>query len=156
MLFAVNLSAPAAQTITVDYATAVGGANPATAGTCGNAGVDYQPTSGTLTFNIGDQIKTIPVTICADAANETDETLLLNLTNYSNLARAQATGTILASSLPGTVLISELRTSGPAGAGDDFVEFTTTLIRHLLLPPQTHQPVMASTRWVLIAMLRRY
>jgi autotransporter-associated beta strand protein len=122
MLFAVNLSTPAAQTITVDYATTVGGANPATSGTCGNAGVDYQPTGGTLTFNIGDQIKIIPVTICADATNETDETLLLNLTNYSNLARAQATGTILASSQPGTVLISELRTSGPAGAGDDFVE----------------------------------
>jgi len=122
MLFAVTLSTPAAQTITVDYATAVGGANPATSGPCGIAGVDYQPTSGTLTFNIGDQIKIIPVTICADATNETDETLLLNLTNYSNLARAQATGTILASSQPGTVLISELRTSGPAGLGDDFVE----------------------------------
>jgi CSLREA domain-containing protein len=122
MLFAVNLSTPTAQTITVDYATAVGGANPATSGTCGNAGVDYQPTSGTLTFNPGDQIKIIPVTICSDAANESDETLLLNLTNYSNIARAQATGTILASSQAGTVLISELRTSGPAGAGDDFVE----------------------------------
>ena len=44
------------------------------------------------------------------------------MTNYSNLVRAQATGTILANSQPGTVLISELRTSGPAGAGDDFVE----------------------------------
>src|SRR6185369_15862123 len=122
MLFAVNLSTPTAQTITVDYATAAGGATPATSGTCGNAGVDYQPTTGTLTFNAGDQIKIIPVTICADAANEPDETLLLNLTNYSNLVRAQATGTILASSQPGTVLISELRTSGPAGLGDDFVE----------------------------------
>src|SRR6185436_4177912 len=41
---------------------------------------------------------------------------------YSNLVRAQATGTILATNQPGTILISELRTSGPAGAGDDFVE----------------------------------
>ena len=122
MLFAVILSTPAAQTITVDYATAVGGATPATVGTCGNVGVDYQSTSGTLTFNTGNQIKIIPVTICSDGANEPDETLLLNLTNYSNLVRAQATGTILANSQPGTVLISELRTSGPAGAGDDFVE----------------------------------
>ena len=33
-----------------------------------------------------------------------------------------ATGTILVSTNPGTIVISELRTSGPAGAGDDFVE----------------------------------
>jgi hypothetical protein len=42
----------------------------------------------------------------------------VNLTITDN----SATGTILITNQPGTILISELRTSGPAGAGDDFVE----------------------------------
>ncbi|HLM54635.1 MAG TPA: HYR domain-containing protein, partial [Pyrinomonadaceae bacterium] len=38
------------------------------------------------------------------------------------IADAQAVGTITPDSTPGTVLISELRTSGPLGADDEFVE----------------------------------
>jgi hypothetical protein len=125
MLFTVVMSpAQPSLTATVDYATATGGAHPATSGTCGNAGVDYQSTSGTLTFNAGETTKTVAVTICADAPEGFDETLLLNLSNATNtvIARAQATGTINETNAAGTFIISETRTSGPAGAGDDFVE----------------------------------
>jgi hypothetical protein len=121
MLFTVSLSAPApAGGTTVDYATAVGGANPATPGS------DYVaiPTT-TLTFAAGQQIKTIAVTINSDADNaETDETLLLNLSNPTNgvIVRGQATGTITTANTPGTFLISEFRTSGPGGPDDDFIE----------------------------------
>jgi hypothetical protein len=121
MLFTVSLSAPApAGGTSVDYATAVGGANPAT------PPGDYTPiTTTTLTFAAGQQIKTIAVTVNSDADNtETDETLLLNLTNAVNgvITRAQATGTITVANAAGTFLISELRTSGPAGPDDDFIE----------------------------------
>jgi hypothetical protein len=39
-----------------------------------------------------------------------------------NITRAQAVGTITENNTPGVFLISELRTSGPGGLGDDFVE----------------------------------
>jgi hypothetical protein len=125
MLFTVVLNPQlAAQTVTVDYGTATGGATPATSGTCGNPGVDFQPTSGTLTFNPGETTKTIKVSICSDNVNEPDETFLMNLSNANGatISRAQATGTIKQANLAGTLIISEIRTSGPGGLGDDFVE----------------------------------
>jgi uncharacterized repeat protein (TIGR01451 family) len=125
MLFTVSLSSPAPGTITVHYSTANGGGSPATAGACGGGG-DYVAVPDTvLTFTVGQQIKTIPVTICADAnAGEPDETFLLNLSTASGatLVDAQATGTIKAANTAGALLISELRTSGPGGATDEFVE----------------------------------
>jgi hypothetical protein len=117
--FAVVLSHAYSQPVTVSYSTATGGANPATAGT------DYTTSSGSVTFNIGQTIQTISVPVLADADNaETDETFLVNLTgtNVGVITDNQAVGTITTASTPGTVIISELRTSGPAGSDDDFVE----------------------------------
>ncbi len=120
--FAVTLSHSFTHPVSINFATAddTGGANPATAGS------DYTPTSGTLTFNPGEVVKTVSVPVLADAdATETNETFLVNIsgaTGGATITRAQATGTITPDSTPGTVVISELRTSGPAGAGDDFVE----------------------------------
>jgi hypothetical protein len=125
MLFTVTLSAPAGGGgASVQYATqdqvAVGGAS------CGTPGVDYVTAAlTTLNFAAGEQVKTIPITICSDADNsEPDETFLLNLSNPVNTAigDGQAVGTITAATTAGTFLISELRTSGPGGAGDDFIE----------------------------------
>ena len=124
MLFTVSLSSAAPGTVTVHYSTANGGGTPATAGACGGGG-DYVAVPDTvLTFTAGQQIKTIPVTICADATGEPDETFLLNLSTASGatLVDAQATGTIKAANTAGALLISELRTSGPGGATDEFVE----------------------------------
>src|SRR6185436_9584619 len=92
---------------------------------CGGA-VDYENTNGTLNFAAGERIKTVAVNICADGTSEPDETLLLNLSGNTpagtNISDAQAVGTITQNNNAGTFLISELRTSGPNGAGDDFVE----------------------------------
>lgn len=120
--FAVTLSHSYTHTVTVDYATApdTGGANPAT------AGADYTTTSGTLTFNPGETVQTVSVPVLADGdGSETNETFLVNLSNATGgatIADAQAVGTITPNGTPGAVMISELRTSGPSGADDEFVE----------------------------------
>jgi len=86
--FAVTLTAPSTKPVTVNYATADGSAR---------APDDYQATSGTLTFNPGDTLKTVTVAVKGDTVNETDETFSLNLTSPANAAisRAQAFGTIM-------------------------------------------------------------
>ncbi len=129
MVFAVSLDSAPAIPVSVNYATAddTGGANPATSGATCNGATDYQPTSGTLNFAAGERIKTVSVNVCSDTASpENDETLLLNLSGNTPagtvLARAQAVGTITQANPAGAFLISELRTSGPAGLGDDYVE----------------------------------
>ncbi len=124
MLFTLALSAPATQSITINYATAAGGINPATAGT------DYTAVvGGSTTFLVGQQMKTVSVDILADSDNaETDETFLVNITAdpaQANVVVGQGIGIITPGNAAGTVLISEFRTVGP-GAGndpnDDFVE----------------------------------
>ncbi|HKE60333.1 MAG TPA: Ig-like domain-containing protein [Pyrinomonadaceae bacterium] len=123
MLFTVALSSAPTGPLSVNYATADGGVNPATGGTC-SGGADYEITSGTLNFAAGQTLATVPLVICSDANTETDETLLLNLTTPvgGSLVRAQAVGTITAVNNAGEALINEVRTSGPNGPGDEFVE----------------------------------
>ena len=123
MLFIVSLSAPApAGGTSVHYATAdqAPGAGHAVGGT------DYTAIPDTvLTFAAGEQVKTVTVNIPSDAdAPEPDETFLFNLSNPTNgvIVDGQAVGTIKQGNASGTFLISEIRTSGPAGLGDDFVE----------------------------------
>ena len=89
------------------------------------AGQDYTATSGTVTFAAGQQFKTISVPVLADAnLAEVNETFQVVLSNPLNgvIANGTATGTITQGNTAGTLLISELRTSGPGGPGDDFVE----------------------------------
>jgi uncharacterized repeat protein (TIGR01451 family) len=85
--FTVNLSAASGQTVTVNFATADGTAT---------AGSDYETTSGTLTFNPGETVKQIPVTIDADTGFEPDETFFVNLTLPVNatILDSQGQGTI--------------------------------------------------------------
>ncbi|HKP80856.1 MAG TPA: Ig-like domain-containing protein, partial [Pyrinomonadaceae bacterium] len=119
MIFTVTLSAPApAGGATVGFATqSNGSATP---------GQDYTTTLGTVSFAAGEQFKTINVPVLSDnKKNEGNETFLVVLNNPGanlTIADGTATGTIIETNTAGTILISELRTSGPAGAGDDFVE----------------------------------
>lgn len=122
MIFTVTLSAPAPATgasvsfTTVQEPPAV---NHATAGS------DYTTTSGTITFAPGEQLKPISVPVLMDGnTSESNETFQVVLSSPVNgaIVDGTATGTILIANQPGTILITELRTSGPAGAGDDFVE----------------------------------
>lgn len=140
--FAVTLSHAFSQTITVNFSTAAGGANPATAGT------DYTTTSGTLTFSPGQTVQTISVPVLADAdAGETTENFLVDINgaNIGVITDSQAVGTINPNGTPGTVLISELRTSGPGGAGDDFVELLNNTDSDI-----TVQASDASAGWALV------
>jgi hypothetical protein len=123
MLFTISLSAPApAAGASVHYATADQPAGPGHA----VAGVDYVAIPETpLNFAGGEQVKVVTVTILSDSASpEPDETFLVNLTNAANavIVDSQAIGTIKQGNAAGTFLISEFRTSGPAGEGDDFIE----------------------------------
>src|SRR6185436_16660921 len=133
MAFTVTLDGPATGTVTVNFTTADEPAGPgkAVAGTCGGGG-DYTTTSGQVTFTAGQQVQSINVPICSDGTAEPDETFLVNLSAPSGgaIAGGTATGTITAANPAGTILISELRTSGPdpdlggplTSAGNDFVE----------------------------------
>ena len=130
LLFTVALSAPAgAGGVSMNYATATdtGGANPATGGASCAGAVDYVTASGTVNFAEGERIKTVAVNVCADTTSpEVNETLLLNLSGQTsgNILDSQAVGTITQgqAAAAGGFLISELRSSGPGGTGDDFVE----------------------------------
>ena len=121
MIFTVSLNAAApAGGVSVDFTTAQ--EPPAT--NHATAGADYTTTSGTVNFAVGEEIKVISVPVLADATSEVNETFLVILSNPVNgaIADGTATGTILTVNQPGTITISELRTSGPDGSGDDFVE----------------------------------
>ena len=80
LAFAVTLSRAASRALTVDYATAE----------------DYEPASGTLTFQAGESSRTIEVPVLDDAHDEGEETLTLTLSNASSgrLTDGDATGTI--------------------------------------------------------------
>jgi len=86
--FTVTLSAASSLTVTANYATTNGTAT---------APSDYTAIASTLlTFNPGDTIKTVAVTINGDISLEPDETFTVNLTNPTNatISKASGTGTI--------------------------------------------------------------
>ena len=89
MTFTVLLSAPSSNTVTVSYATQDDTAR---------AGSDYVAKSGTLTFNPGEQSKTITVTVMSDglSVDVVDERFFVNLSGVSNaiMGDDQAVGTI--------------------------------------------------------------
>ncbi len=85
--FVVSLSAPATETVRVDFATADLSAT---------APVDYLPASGTVTWTAGETSKTITVQVVGDTEPESDETFEVLLTNAVNatIVDPDATGTI--------------------------------------------------------------
>ena len=74
-IFNVSLSAATSRVITVDYNSADLSASSA---------VDYQPVSGTLTFNPGITTQTISVPVIGDLLDEPNETFLISLVNPTN------------------------------------------------------------------------
>ena len=86
--FTISLSAPSANPVVVDYATADGSAQ---------AGSDYAPVSGSMTFAPGVTTRTVLVQTVNDAAIELPETFTFNLSNSvgANIANGQGAGTIL-------------------------------------------------------------
>src|SRR5262249_47593600 len=123
--FTVTLSNPSGQTITVDYATADGTTNPAT------AGLDYNSTSGTLTFAPGETSKTISVYVIGDLIDESDETFTVTLSNASSGATipggtTSGTGTITDDDGEPTISINDVSVTEP-DEGSIAAVFTVTL-----------------------------
>jgi hypothetical protein len=81
----VTLSAPSAQTVTVNYRTADGTAR---------AGSDYDALSGTLTFAPGQTSKSVPVPVRGDLFVEPDEKFSVKLSAAKNAKIADGTGVV--------------------------------------------------------------
>ncbi len=81
--FIVSLNKPSSKQITMNYATRDGTAT---------AGTDYEPVTGTLTFEPGETQKTIPVVIADRLLGTPDEAFFLDLSNLVNATAQKATG----------------------------------------------------------------
>ena len=100
--FTVNLSPAGSSEVTVDWAHALrsGDAGQATPGTAEEGDYDASGASGTLTFAVGETLKTISVPINDDEEEEGDERVTVILVNPSSssdllgISGSPATGTI--------------------------------------------------------------
>jgi uncharacterized repeat protein (TIGR01451 family) len=118
--FTVSLSAPSANTITVDYATANGAAT---------APSDYTAIGTTqLTFAPLSTSQTINVTVNGDLIVEPNETFFVNLSNPGNatLAETQGVGTIENDEGTPAIIISDV-SQAEGNAGTTNFAFTVTL-----------------------------
>jgi len=107
-VFNVTLSAAAASTVTVAYATAPGSAtSPA----------DYASTSGTLSFGAGETAKQITVQVEGDTLSEANETFSVNLSAPTNatIADGSGLGTITDNDTPSISIGSATVTEGNSG-----------------------------------------
>lgn len=118
--FTVRLSRAVGTSVRVGFTTGDGTATV--------ADNDYQQASGTLVFSPGETVKDIVILVNGDTRDEDTEQFFLNLTALDGIEiepeAGRATGTIFDNDpgIPGELLISEFRTSGPGGASDEFVE----------------------------------
>ncbi|CAB1063265.1 T1SS secreted agglutinin RTX, partial [Olavius sp. associated proteobacterium Delta 1] len=81
--FTATLSAAVSREVSVEYATSDGTAE---------AGNDYEPLAGTLTFDAGIRTKTMEVLVYGDVTDEANETFFVNLTNAVNAVIADPEG----------------------------------------------------------------
>jgi chitinase len=116
--FAVTLSGPSSQVVTVAYATA---------NVTASAGSDYAAASGTLTFAAGVTSQTVTVTVNGDTTAEADETFAVNLTGPTNatIADSQGVGTLTNDDLPALTIADVSVVEGNTGTRT--ATFTVTL-----------------------------
>lgn len=88
----VRLSAATGRTVSVSYATANGNAHGAAA--CGTQGVDYESTSGSLTFQPGTFSIFVPVKVCGDKSAELNEGFFIDLSKGINATIADDQGLV--------------------------------------------------------------
>jgi uncharacterized protein (TIGR03437 family) len=117
--FSVTLSPVNNQIVTVDFTTANG--------TATDAGNDYQPLGGTLTFNPGETSRPIAVSINGDTLVEPDETFVVNLTNPTGgagIGDNQGVATIRNDDTPLLAISQVYGGGGNSGAQfkNDFIE----------------------------------
>ena len=120
--FTVSLSGIARQVTTVNFATANGTATV--------ANNDYTAKSGTVTFAVGQQTRTVTVLVTGDNAIEGDENFFVNLSNAVNasIVTPQGIGTILNDDtvVPNIAITDVSRNEGNAPESTEF-EFTVSL-----------------------------
>lgn len=117
--FPVTLSSASTQTVSVAFGTADGSAT---------APADYAAASGTLTFNPGEKVATVHVTVVGDTAIEQDEVFTVTLSDPVNatIADASASGTITNDDVkPAQVPITPGSYKGATSEGN-YVFFTVT------------------------------
>ncbi len=125
--FTLSLSAPAAGTISANWATSDGTASASEG--------DYVSAAGVVAFSPGEQTKQINVTVNGDLLNEADETFLLTLTGASGvlLTASPAVGTIVNDDPLPTLSVDDV--SVPEGnTGSNAATFTLTLSAASSLP----------------------
>jgi large repetitive protein len=117
--FTASLSAPSANSVTVDYATGAGTAT---------SGADYVATSGTLTFTPGETNKMINVNVIGDLVAEPDESFQVNLSNGVGalLTDASGLGTIIDDEAVPAVSVNDASVQEGNGGSANLV-FTVTL-----------------------------
>jgi chitinase len=124
LVFTVTLTPVSGRTVTVDYAT--------TDGTATSTGAfDYTTQTGTLTFAPGVTTQTVSVPITQDTLDETDETVLLNLTlpvgSPATISDAQGIGTIIDDDGP-TISVDDRTVTAEGATGTTLtVTFTISL-----------------------------
>ncbi|MCP3904923.1 MAG: DUF11 domain-containing protein, partial [Planctomycetes bacterium] len=115
--FTVSLAAPSGRDVTVDFATANGTAQ---------AGDDFSPAAGTLSFAPGETSQTITVDILTDDYQEPEETfsVLLSSPVHAVVAGGEGTGIIVDDDLPALtasktgLLLEDEAVPGEANPGD--------------------------------------
>ncbi|MEO8434757.1 MAG: Calx-beta domain-containing protein, partial [Pyrinomonadaceae bacterium] len=117
--FNVTLSAPSGQTVSVNYATA---------NSTATAGIDYESTTGTLTFDPGDTSKPVAVVINGDTAHEPNETFFVNVFGATNatIADNQGVGTITNDDAVPSLSLNDA-TANEGNTGTTTFTFTATL-----------------------------
>ncbi len=106
---AVSLTAPALNPITLTYETADGTAE---------AGSDYEAAQGALTFAVGEQTKTLTVTVLANTPEEGAETFEILLKDAVGAGFGDGPSASVSVTIPQGFLIENVN---PSAADDDFV-----------------------------------
>ena len=122
--FTVTLSAASTTPVTVNFNTA-----NATA----NAGEDFEAKSGTITFAIGETIKTVSIDIMGDTTSENDETFSVNLASPvgAEITKAAGVGTITNDDAQAPAFSVDDPIVAEGDSGTTNVTFTVTLSQAL-------------------------
>jgi hypothetical protein len=117
--FTVVLSAPSAQSVTVNYATQNGTAQ---------AGSDYLAGSGTITFSSGQTSRTITVAVIGDTVDETTESFYVNLSSptYASINDGQGLSWLYDDDDAPRIYITDV-TQAEGNSGNTSANFLVTL-----------------------------
>ncbi|MCG8622843.1 MAG: autotransporter domain-containing protein [Proteobacteria bacterium] len=115
-IFALTLAQPSGKNISIAYATQDGTAE-------GGTGLDYTPTSGTLTIAAGTTTGEIRVVTSNDTLDEANETFTLSLTNPNNatIASNSTTATIADTNSPPVITLTAPTSATNEGEAAQFI-----------------------------------